>query len=222
MYSYYIYTAFMLVIVILCIRQRDIRKQNGLSGRIKCILDTNLKTKLYMLFVCVCLISMAVVLVYVFPENTINRNIRSITITSILMIAAYYDYKEFRIPNKLIIPGIVVWIGITLFEMATCKDVWLANLITEIIVSLAFLIVCVLCAVIVKNGIGMGDIKLLMLMGLIEGIDGAVSSVFVSMIVIFIVAIIMFIAQKKSKKDMLPFAPYILMGTVLSIFTSGY
>ena len=37
----------MLVIVILCIRQRDIRKQNGLSGRIKCILDTNLKTKLY-------------------------------------------------------------------------------------------------------------------------------------------------------------------------------
>ena len=39
----------MLVIVILCIRQRDIRKQNGLSGRIKCILDTNLNTKLYML-----------------------------------------------------------------------------------------------------------------------------------------------------------------------------
>ena len=159
MYSYYIYTAFMLVIVILCIRQRDIRKQNGLSGRIKCILDTNMKTKIYMLFVCVCLISMAVVLVYVFPENTINRNIRSITITSILMIAAYYDYKEFRIPNKLIIPGIVLWIGITLFEMATCKDVWLANLITEIIVSLAFLIVCVLCAVIVKNGIGMGFVS---------------------------------------------------------------
>ena len=222
MYGYYIYTALMLILVILCIRQRDIRRQNGLVGKIRCIVDTNLKTKIYMLSVCICLIAMAVVLVYVFPENTISRNIRSITITSILMIATYYDYKEFRIPNKLIIQGIVLWIGITLFEVATCKEVWLANLITEVIVSLAFLIVCVLCVVIVKNGIGMGDIKLFMLMGLIEGMDGAVSAVFVSMIIIFFASIIMLIAKKKSKKDVLPFAPYILMGTVLSIFTSGY
>lgn len=222
MYGCYIYTVVMVLLVTLCIRQRDIRKQNGLSGKVRCIFNTNVKTKIYMLFACICLIAMVLVITYVFPTNTISRNIRSITITSILMIAAYYDYKEFRIPNKLIIAGIVLWVGITLFEVVNAKEIWLANFITEIIVSLAFLIVCVLCVVIVKNGIGMGDIKLLMLMGLIEGMDGAVSSVFVSMIIIFFASIIMLIAKKKSKKDVLPFAPYILMGTVLSIFTSGY
>lgn len=222
MYGYFIYTALMLVLVIFCIRQRDIKKGNNFAGKIKCVFDTTTKTKIYMLLICGCLTFTSIRLAYTFSGNSVTRNIRSITIISILMIAAYYDYKEFRIPNKLIIPGVLIWVGITMFEAVTDRDIWLANLITEVIISLALLIVCVLCSIIVKNGIGMGDIKLLMLTGLIEGIDGAVSSIIVSMIIIFFASIIMLISRKKSKKDFLPFAPYILVGTVISIIISGY
>lgn len=218
----FIYTVMMLLLFVICIRQRDVRKQKEITQKIKSLFNTHLKTKTYMIFVFVCLVVMTVVLVYIYSENTINQNIRCITITSILAIATYYDYLEYRIPNKLILLGLTIWLGITLFELFTTEDIWLRNLITEIIVSLAFLIVCVLCAVIVRNGLGMGDIKLLMLMGLIEGMDGAVTSVFISMIIIFLASIIMLVTRKKSKTDVLPFAPYILMGTVLSILTSGY
>ena len=76
--------------------------------------------------------------------------------------------------------------------------------------------------IIVKNGLGMGDVKLLILIGLLEGMDGAISSLFISMLIIFTVSIVLIIAKKKSKTDMLPFAPYILIGTIISICTSGY
>lgn len=217
-----IYTFFIWIMFIACIRQRDIRKSEKINKKFKAIVCTDLKIKLYMLFMSIVLFSIMFFLFVAFPENTVIQNIRSITLISLLAIAAYYDWLEFRIPNKLIIIGFVLWIGITVFEAITMNDQWLRNLISEIIVSMAFLIVCVLCMIIVKNGLGMGDIKLLMLIGLMEGIDGAISSVFASMLVIFVVSIVLLIAKKKTKTDVLPFAPYILIGTILSIATMGY
>ncbi len=216
------YAFVMCLMFIFCIRQRDIRKKQNLVLKFKAIKCSNLKINIYILIMTFIVFVVTVILFIAFPDNTNIQNIRSITLISLLVVAAYYDWLEYRIPNKLIGLGIILWIIITIFEAILMNNIWIRNLILEVIVSVAFLIVCILCMIIVKNGLGMGDVKLLILIGLLEGMDGAISSLFISMLIIFTVSIVLIIAKKKSKTDMLPFAPYILIGTIISICTSGY
>ena len=67
----------------------------------------------------------------------------------------------------------------------------------------------------------MGDIKLMLVMCLFQGFYGVVSSLFCSLFIAFIYAIIVLLLRKKTKKDSVAFAPAILLGTALSIFLTG-
>ena len=73
----------------------------------------------------------------------------------------------------------------------------------------------------VKNGVGMGDIKLILLMSLYLGIQGIFGVLFMSLIVIFFVGLYLMIIKKRSKREAIPFAPAILAGTVISILVNG-
>ncbi len=217
-----IYTLFISLIFIFCIRQRELKNQKTNGGKMKKVVSDKPVINIYMVGIILCLFAVGVLLTFYFKDNTVIQNVRSITIVFVLAVAAYYDWLEFRIPNKLILLGLIQWLIITAYEIVSDNPWWIKNLISELIASLAMLIVCVLCILIIKNGLGMGDIKLLMLMGLIQGLDGAISAIFTSMVIIFFISIFLLFTKKKSKKDVLPFAPYILIGTILSICTSGY
>ena len=217
-----IYTLFISLIFIFCIRQRELKNQKTNGGKMKKVVSDKPVINIYMVGIILCLFAVGVLLTFYFKDNTVIQNVRSITIVFVLAVAAYYDWLEFRIPNKLILLGLIQWLIITAYEIVSDNPWWIKNLISELIASLAMLIVCVLCILIIKNGLGMGDIKLLMLMGLIQGLDGAISAIFTSMVIIFFISIFFFFFKKKSKKDVLPFALYILIGTILSICTSGY
>ena len=73
----------------------------------------------------------------------------------------------------------------------------------------------------VKNGVGMGDIKLILLMSLYLGIQGIFGVLFMSLIVIFFAGLYLMIIKKRSKRESIPFAPAILAGTVISILVNG-
>lgn len=73
----------------------------------------------------------------------------------------------------------------------------------------------------VKNGVGMGDIKLILLMSLYLGIQGIFGVLFMSLIVIFFAGLYLMIIKKRSKREAIPFAPAILAGTVISILVNG-
>ena len=97
----------------------------------------------------------------------------------------------------------------------------LSYLLTEVIASAVLFLVAVLCALIVKNSIGGGDMKLFVVMGLLLGLQGTWGAIFLSLIVSFIVAVALLITRKKSRKDAIPFGPALAAGTYLSIFLTG-
>lgn len=142
-------------------------------------------------------------------------------VLAILWPAAITDIKEMRIPNKLLIVGLIGRIVILLFEFIFKSDVILDYLKSEGFALLGITLICIICAFIVKGGLGMGDIKLMMVMSLYLGVEGICYSMFISVVFSSITAIIALIIKKKSKKDTMPFAPFVLLGAVISFILCG-
>ena len=67
----------------------------------------------------------------------------------------------------------------------------------------------------------MGDIKLMIMMSALLGIEGICYGMFVSVFFAFIVSVILLITKRKKKKDAIPFAPFILAGTFTCLILSG-
>ena len=85
----------------------------------------------------------------------------------------------------------------------------------------ALLLASLLCILVVKNGIGFGDMKLFVVMGLLLGLDGIWGAIFMALIVSFFIALYVLITKKKTRKDAIPFGPALVIGTYLSICLSG-
>lgn len=142
-------------------------------------------------------------------------------IISVLFVAAYHDRKDFRIPNKLILYALGVRAIFLLPEFILNNEIFKETVLSDLIAGGFMLIILFAASFIMKNGIGMGDIKLFTVIGLFQGISGTMSSVLTSLIVSFVFAVILLITKKKKKNDSIAFAPYILCGTVLSILLTG-
>jgi len=147
--------------------------------------------------------------------------LKRVYLIAILFVAAYYDHMEFRIPNTLIIFGIAGRIGFLVFELFFLRDSISATLISEGIALALMVLISVICLIVVHNGIGMGDIKLFIVMALLQGITGVISSIFCTLIVAFVFSVILIAAKKKSRKDFIAFAPCILVGTLISMILIG-
>ena len=98
---------------------------------------------------------------------------------------------------------------------------FLGNLISEGLALIAIIVLVVVCLLLMKNSIGMGDFKLLLLMAVCQGMQGIMMSGFLSMIVSFFAAVVLLLNRKKTRKDTIPFAPCILQGTLMGVFLTG-
>ena len=72
-----------------------------------------------------------------------------------------------------------------------------------------------------KNSIGMGDVKLFALMGLYQGLESVINSIFFSLFASFLVAIVLLITKKKERTDAIPFGPCIFLGTMIALRLTG-
>lgn len=166
-------------------------------------------------------IGIAVSLSLLYDENTYLMNIKRIVLLSLLWPVAFIDYKAYRIPNLFIIAGLSYRGIIFLFELIFAYDgIWMQGL-SELVAAGALALAAALCGLLLKNSIGFGDVKLFIVMGLLLGLDGIWSAIFASLVVSFIISLVLLITKKKTRKDAIPFAPAIMIGTYISVFLTG-
>ena len=147
---------------------------------------------------------------------------KMITLLAILATVTVTDIKEQKIPNKVVVAGLLLRVAFAVAEFATMGTEAFLAIAKDALYSLILVAVLfVLGVLLLKGGIGMGDIKLMAVMGLFQGITGVISSLFLSLLVIFVLAIIMLITKKKQKKDSIEFAPSVMVGTLASIILTG-
>lgn len=156
-----------------------------------------------------------------FNNDNLIFVLKRVLLISILFVAAYYDKQAYRIPNKLILYGLFCRVVLLIFELIFFNETVSSVIVSELIGAGGLLVFSIIGLLITRNGIGMGDIKLFILMGLFQGLTGVVPSVFLSLLVSFVYSLCLLIARKKSRKDYIAFAPCILVGTCISVMLLG-
>ena len=173
-------------------------------------------------FLCILItVAIAVFLPSLYPGNSVWINIKKMVLLAIIWPLAYIDIKTYRIPNKFILLGLICRGAILIFEFLFAHEGIWVMLISEVIAVVALLLACLLCVLVVKNGIGFGDMKLFIIMGLLLGTEGIWSAIFLALIVSFFIAVFVLLTKKKTSKDAIPFGPAIVIGVYLSVCLSG-
>ena len=146
---------------------------------------------------------------------------KRVCILSLLWPAAYIDYHTYRIPNSFIVAGLTYRFVILAFELVfESEGIWL-RLGAELLAAVGLALAAFLCGLLIKNSVGFGDIKLFVVMGLLLGLDGIWSAIFVSLLISFVVSAVLLSTRKKKRKDVIPFAPALMIGTYISVFLTG-
>lgn len=156
-----------------------------------------------------------------YRDNTFLFTLKRVIMLALLWPVAYTDFTAYRIPNLFIAAGLIARAAVLAAEFCMERDALPATLLTEVAASVVLFLASSLCSLLVKNSIGGGDRKLFAVMGLLLGLQGTWGAVFLSLIISFIVAVVLLLARKKSRKDAIPFGPALAAGTYLSIFLTG-
>ena len=130
-----------------------------------------------------------------------------ILILSMLTLISLVDIVFLRIPNLL---------NMLLFLNAICYIIWYdagGNLLGSVIGVLLF----ILAYVITKAGIGEGDVKLIASLGICVGYPNVLLLILLSSML----SIMCFLINKKRKAQVLPFAPFLSIISIIMILQSS-
>ncbi|MCK4919046.1 MAG: prepilin peptidase [Candidatus Pacebacteria bacterium] len=133
-------------------------------------------------------------------------------IISSFIVISVYDLRHYIIPDKVIYPAIIIT---ALFNFIFASPIFLNHLFSAIVAFGFFFVIIVLTK---GQGMGGGDAKLGFLMGLILGWPLVFLAIFLASISGSIIGLALIIGKKKKIKSMIPFGPFLIFGTVVSIF----
>lgn len=135
------------------------------------------------------------------------------TIFSFLIIIFVYDLKHYIIPDKVIYPAIAI-----VFIYNFLKSDF--HLKSDFVLSAFGAALFFLIIVLISRGkwMGIGDIKLAFLMGLILSWPNILVALFLAFFLGAITGVGLIIAQKKTLKSEVPFGPFLVAGTIIALF----
>ncbi len=146
---------------------------------------------------------------------------KRLTLTAVLWAAAVSDWRELRIPNKLLLCALLGRVLFLAPEVLTQGTDALATLLSEGIAFVAVVVLCLACMLAVRGGLGMGDFKLMLVMALYQGVEGICYAMCGALFAAFLVAVVLLLTKKKKRTDVMPFAPFMLVGVLAGSILSG-
>lgn len=153
-------------------------------------------------------------------DNHLAIDLKLMFLITILWPIALIDYKEKRIPNTILKILLLARVLFLVPEMIIAEKLTYLFL-SMLIAAVAIFIASMACCFLMKNSIGMGDVKLFIIMALYMGLEGIWSAIFCALLVSFFIAIYLLASKKVKRKDSIPFAPAILAGAYLAVFLTG-
>jgi len=137
-------------------------------------------------------------------------------ITCLLLVIFVYDLKHYLIPDKIIYPAIII----CLLNLGAQLPFWESySQIYNPLLSAIFASGFFLSLVLVSRGkwLGLGDVKLAVLMGLVLGWPNILLALFLAFMSGAIVGLSLIAAGKKTIKSQIPFGPFLAGATILVI-----
>lgn len=133
---------------------------------------------------------------------------------SSLIVVFFTDLKSEIIPDKIVFPALVFSIIFAILSV---------NPLNHILSGVGAFIFFILLALVTKGrGMGGGDIKLALFLGLILGFPNIVFSLYLAFLTGGVVSLILILwKKKKARGDTIPFGPFLVISGIISlIFTN--
>ncbi len=205
---------------IVAIRYNEIKAENTLRAKIQAVKGMGSKARIYSVYMFVVLVATAFLLVQYKGDNTILMNVERVYLVSLILPAMFYDLREERIPNKIVMYGTICRLIFIIPEVMLEGDIIMRWIMEAVAVVIMF-VVAVAIILICEDAFGMGDIKLFAVMGAFLGIDGLFAAMFYTAILSGFASVLLIILKKKKLKDTIKYAPFIVVGTIIAIFVFG-
>ena len=153
------------------------------------------------------------VLSYYFPIYSVSF---TIILFSLLIALFMTDLKYYLLPDKLMYPLLgVSAIALLIYEPS--------QLITHIISAVLAAVFFVMLIVISRGkGMGWGDVMYGLLLGILLGHPGTIVALYIAFLTGALVSVVLLVARKKKFGQIIPFGPFLILGTVISLYYSDY
>ena len=179
----------------------------------------NLKTrKLLWLFVVMLTLSLGVWFYdMLYLEMPMLKSYVNSVIFMLVATMGYIDFKEHIIPNPLVLIGLVIWVISFILEVFAGGVPWRDSLTFSLMGFAVCGGILLVLAIVLRSGLGMGDVKMYAMFGLIYGLTNTYSLLICTVIPMAIVAIILLASKKVTKKSTLPMAPFTVFAYIVGI-----
>lgn len=149
--------------------------------------------------------------------------VKYIILVPMLISAFMIDLKLQIIPNRLTLTifevGLVFMFISGLANMNIGISVFIDNLLGMIVGGGIFLLITLIGGLIAgKEAMGFGDVKLMGALGLIIGWQKIIIVSVLAFLLAAIVSIVILLSKKKKANEYIPFGPFIVLSTMLTIF----
>ena len=138
-----------------------------------------------------------------------------IILSSALIIISFIDLDEQIIPDEISLPGMVLGFLISFFVPYISYFNSLLGILTG--GGIIFLIALAGLAIFKKEAMGGGDVKLAAMIGAFIGWRYITLSLFIGFFIGAVTGILLILSKVKNKDDIIPFGPFIVLGSILTI-----
>ncbi|MBN2399482.1 MAG: prepilin peptidase [Candidatus Aminicenantes bacterium] len=140
----------------------------------------------------------------------------SVVFISLLITLAVIDLKHMILPDELTLGGSALFFTYSFFNPAVSQlDAVLSGLGAALVFSGFFYFYLKVRKI---EGLGFGDVKMVLLMGLFLGLQRLVVAIFLASFSGLLVGLFFMVFKKKNLKFALPFGPFLSLGSYVSLF----
>ncbi|MBR6862399.1 MAG: prepilin peptidase [Acidaminococcaceae bacterium] len=135
-----------------------------------------------------------------------------------LAVVGWIDAWYRVIPNALILAGLGFWAVLVLLEIVVGGTPARQVLVYALLGGGITFVVLFVMALVMKSGLGMGDVKLFSVLGLCYGLAGVYSLLVAALLAMAAVALVLWIGKRVTLKSSLPMAPFAMVGFLVNLF----
>ena len=152
------------------------------------------------------------------------ETIASMVLISMFIAIFFIDLYHYIIPDEIIIFGLITGLIFSILKGFNFNNLSLYNwsfltdsFLGAIIGIAAFIGIYILGLWMMKaEAMGMGDVKLMGVVGLYVGFKLTVLSMFLSFIIGSVISLLLIAIRAKKMKDQIPFGPFIVLGSLIA------
>jgi prepilin signal peptidase PulO-like enzyme (type II secretory pathway) len=125
------------------------------------------------------------------------------------------DLERRLLPNRLIYPSILIAIALSWAWPDTDVVDVLAGGLVAVAIGAALILLSLPFG---KGAFGMGDVKMIVLIGFVVGLPSIVVGVFVGTLAAAAAAVILLITRLRRRTDYIPHGPFLALGAIIALF----